>query len=87
MGMTNTADTRTAVTQSDKDIRLFRIAVANAERNIGKAIFDFQPEVIRKALVASEILTIVNGQDDELSDSSVRRLAGALEAILDHAAV
>lgn len=65
-------------------VRLFKLAVARAERKVGQSVFDFQPLVIRKALVASEILTIVNEQDDDVTDAKVRTLALVLDSMLAH---
>lgn len=67
--------------------RLFGIAVKNAKNAIGAPVFDFQPQVIKKALVAAEILTLINGFDEDTADERVRYLAGAMEAILAHTEV
>jgi hypothetical protein len=71
-------DFNDVVTENEKHIRLYRIARDNAERNIGKAIFDFQPKVIQRALVAEEILAIINAQDDDISDARIREMTNAL---------
>lgn len=65
--------------------RLFDITVANAKRAIGPEIFAFQPLVIQKALVAREILTVLNAQDEDIvADARIRALALALDATLAH---
>lgn len=71
-------DMNDVVTESDRLMRLYRIAVDRAASKIGKAVYDFQPKVIRRALVAEEILAIVSEQDEDVSDTRVRTMANAL---------
>ncbi len=63
-------------------VRLFKIAVDRAEKKVGKAVFDFQPLVIRQALVSAELFTIVNEQDDDISDARVRTLGLVLHQMV-----
>jgi hypothetical protein len=64
------------------EMRMFDIAVNNAVRNVGKAVFDFQPLVVQKGLVAAAILTLISGQDESVSDQRVRALVLKLDSML-----
>ena len=61
-----------------EDRRLFRPAI----KAVGKEVFLFQNSVIQRALIASEILTLVNAQDDDVPDARVRQIALTLDTML-----
>lgn len=69
-------------TSHDKNLRLWKIAFANAKDAIGPAVFDFQPVAIQRALIAEQIVTLVNAQDDdEVPDARVREMLNILDQI------
>ena len=70
-------------TQSDKDVRLFRLAVDRAERRVGNSVFGFLQGILQEALIAEEILTIITSQDEDVSDARVRDLGSRLRDLLN----
>ena len=65
-------------TDKETTARLFRVAVDRAVEKIGKNVFCFQQPPIQQALVAQEILILVNSQDDDVSDARVRQMVQEL---------
>ena len=55
-------------------LRLYNLAHENAVKAIGKDVFAFQNDTVKHALVAVEIIHLVNGQDDDMDSVKVRRL-------------
>lgn len=80
--ITDIAAAINAVDETQKNMRLFKIAVKNAKDSVGLGVFDFQPTVIKRALVSGAIVTLLNAQDDLVDDARIRRALGALEAIV-----
>jgi hypothetical protein len=79
-GMTNETLPATA---REKNLRLFRIASDRAEKKIGTEVFLFLQASLRKALIAQEILVLINEQDEDTSDARVREMVEVLMAILE----
>jgi hypothetical protein len=68
------------MTNSDKNLRLYKLAVQAAYDAVGKQVFEFQPVVIQRALIAEQILTLVDSQDEAVSDARVRQMVSGLNA-------
>lgn len=64
----------TASVTSHTALRLYAIAHDKAVTNIGEDVFAFQNDTVKHALVAVEIINLVNTQDDDIDSAKVRRL-------------
>lgn len=65
--MTTTATNHSA-------LRLYSVAHETAVTKVGKDVFGFQNDIVKHALVAVEIVNIVNAQDDDADSTKVRQL-------------
>jgi hypothetical protein len=61
--------------------RLYSIALDRAQGQISNQVFHFLPEAVRRALVAEQILILVNSQDEDTADSRIRNLVHALHQV------
>lgn len=82
--MTTESLPRLGANARDKDIRLFRVAVERAKKSVGEAVFNFQNNVIQRALIAAEVLSLLNEQDDSISDARVREMALVLDSLVQN---
>ena len=72
----------TTAPATDKNLRLYLVALKNTYTSIGAEVFEFQPLVIQRALIAESILDLINAQDEDgTSDKRVREMVAALIAI------
>lgn len=62
-------------------LRLYAIAHDKAERNVGKDVFAFQNNVVKHALVAVEIIHLVNAQDEDMDPGKFRALLFDLQML------